>query len=106
MKKRNVMQSFKAAYFTLCLMLTQVILFAQEGTGGGASTTETSTSKTTVSVTESTDWYSSPWVWIIGGAVFLLLLVALLGGGSRRRDTAGRTDKVTVTKSVRTDTDV
>lgn len=25
-------------------------------------------------------WYKKPWVWIIGGAVFLLLLVALLKG--------------------------
>lgn len=30
------------------------------------------------------NWYASPWVWIIGGAVFVLLLVALLrGSGSR-----------------------
>lgn len=30
------------------------------------------------------NWYASPWVWIIGAAVFILLLVALLrGSGSR-----------------------
>jgi len=23
-------------------------------------------------------WYAQPWVWIVGGAVFILLLVALL----------------------------
>ena len=32
-------------------------------------------------------WYSSPWVWVIGAAVFILLLVAILrGGGSRNTD--------------------
>ncbi len=30
------------------------------------------------------NWYSQPWIWIVGGAVFILLLVALLRGGSRR----------------------
>lgn len=30
------------------------------------------------------DWYAKPWVWIVGGAIFLLLLVALLRGGGRR----------------------
>lgn len=30
----------------------------------------------------STTWYASPWVWIVGGAVFILLLVALLRGRS------------------------
>ena len=30
------------------------------------------------------NWYASPWVWIVGAAVFILLLVALLrGSGSR-----------------------
>jgi len=26
------------------------------------------------------NWYAQPWVWIVGGAVFILLLVALLRG--------------------------
>ena len=30
-------------------------------------------------------WYGQPWVWIVGGAVFILLLVALLRG-NRARD--------------------
>lgn len=29
-------------------------------------------------------WYTQPWVWIVGGAVFLLLLVALLRGGGNK----------------------
>ncbi|HEX7847264.1 MAG TPA: hypothetical protein VF476_15800 [Chitinophagaceae bacterium] len=30
------------------------------------------------------DWYTQPWVWIVGVAVFILLLVALLrGSGSK-----------------------
>ncbi|HYF29839.1 MAG TPA: hypothetical protein VD993_01855 [Chitinophagaceae bacterium] len=28
-------------------------------------------------------WYASPWVWVVGAAVFILLLVALTRGGSR-----------------------
>jgi hypothetical protein len=31
------------------------------------------------------NWYAQPWVWVIGGAVFVLLLVALLRGNSRER---------------------
>jgi hypothetical protein len=30
------------------------------------------------------NWYTQPWVWIIGGAVFVLLLVALLRGNSNK----------------------
>jgi hypothetical protein len=30
------------------------------------------------------NWYAQPWVWIVGGAVFILLLVALMRGGSRK----------------------
>ncbi len=29
-------------------------------------------------------FFASPWVWIIGVAIFILLLVALMRGGSRR----------------------
>jgi cell division protein FtsW (lipid II flippase) len=28
-------------------------------------------------------WYTQPWVWIVGGAVFILLIVALTRGGKR-----------------------
>lgn len=31
------------------------------------------------------NWYASPWVWIVGGAVFILLLVALLRGNNSRQ---------------------
>jgi hypothetical protein len=30
------------------------------------------------------NWYAQPWVWIVGGAVFLLLLVALLRGNGNK----------------------
>ena len=30
------------------------------------------------------NFFASPWVWVVGVAVFILLLVALLRGGSRR----------------------
>lgn len=33
--------------------------------------------------TKGGDWYTSPWVWIVGAAVFILLLVALTRGGRR-----------------------
>jgi hypothetical protein len=29
------------------------------------------------------NWYTSPWVWIIGAAVFILLLAALLRGNGK-----------------------
>jgi len=30
------------------------------------------------------NWYQQPWVWIVGGAVFLLLLVAVLRGSGKK----------------------
>ena len=37
-----------------------------------------------INVGKHTQWYGQPWVWVVGGAVFILLLVALLrGGGSK-----------------------
>ncbi len=31
-----------------------------------------------IGVKKESQWYAQPWVWIVGGAVFILLLVALL----------------------------
>ena len=36
-----------------------------------------------VNVDKGGDWYTQPWVWIVGGAVFILLLVALLRSGKK-----------------------
>lgn len=55
-------------------LFVSVITFAQEtkkvdvdiSTGGGGD-----------------GFFASPWVWVVGGAVFILLLVALLRGGKK-----------------------
>jgi len=30
------------------------------------------------------NWYQQPWVWVVGGAVFILLIVALARGGGKK----------------------
>jgi hypothetical protein len=83
----------KKAFLTLMTVLTTILLFAQEkttqvdvdlnkGNGGGS------------------NWYASPWVWIVGAAVFILLLVALTSGG---RDSS---DRVVEKRTIIKDTDV
>jgi hypothetical protein len=34
---------------------------------------------------KESQWYQQPWVWIVGGAIFILLLAAILRGGSRKQ---------------------
>ena len=56
----------------LLMIYSSVWLLAQE------------TKKVDIDVnTKGNDWYASPWVWIVGAAVFILLLVALTRGGRR-----------------------
>ncbi|TMI61408.1 MAG: hypothetical protein E6H07_19415 [Bacteroidetes bacterium] len=33
---------------------------------------------------KESDWYQQPWVWVVGGAIFLLILVGLLKGGGKK----------------------
>lgn len=82
----------KKAYLTLLSVLTSILLFAQE-----------KTTKVDVDINKGNNggnWYASPWVWIVGAAVFILLLVALTSGGSR-----DKSDRVVIKKTVR-ETDV
>ena len=37
-----------------------------------------------IDVNKGNNWYTQPWVWIVGAAVFILLLVALTRGNSKR----------------------
>jgi len=87
----------KKAYLTILTVVANLVLLAQE-------------KSTDINVdinknSGSTNWYASPWVWVVGAAVFIILLVALTSGG-RSRSTSGSSDRVTVTKTVRRDTDV
>jgi len=97
MKHSNSMVYLKQSVLFIILAMCQAIVWAQDTTTSVA-TTSTSTS------TEQT-WYTQPWVWIVGAAALLLLIVALVRGNNSGGD-AGRTDRVTVTKSVKTDTDI
>lgn len=87
----------KRAYLSIMTLLISVALFAQEkGTDVSVDINKNS---------GSSNWYASPWVWVVGAAVFIILLVALTSG-SRGRSTNSSGEKVTVTKTVRRDTDV
>jgi len=67
----------KKAYLSVLAVFFSALMFAQEGTG----------TKIDVDINkDSAAWYASPWVWVVGAAVFILLLVALTWGGGRRAD--------------------
>ena len=83
---KTTMRSIQLGLLTLFFTaLTAVYSFAQDA--GGTSTTNNESS-VSVHHAESgpaapvNNWYTAPWVWVLGGAVFILLLVALLRGGS------------------------
>src|SRR5688572_26719757 len=96
---KQIIRNYGFRTFLLLLMvqLLPFVLMAQDSGQGSTTTTTTTSSKVT-------HWYASPWVWVAGAAVFVLLLVALLRG---RGDSSGasRTDRVTVTKSTRAESD-
>ena len=37
-----------------------------------------------ISIKKENEWYQQPWVWVVGGAIFILLLAAILRGNSKR----------------------
>jgi ABC-type Fe3+ transport system permease subunit len=101
MKQLSTLKNFKSFVAMLVLCFVQTIVWAQDSTSSSSSS-----SKTVTTTTTTENWYAQPWVWVVGGAVLILLLVALLRGNSRSSAEASRTDKVTVTRSTRTDSDV
>ena len=98
MKHSTKLVTFKSFISLLVFNFIQLVVLAQDSSSSSSTTT------TSISTEQTTEWYTSPWVWVIGAAVFILLLVALLRGNSSR-STAGSSDKVTVTKTVRRDSD-
>ncbi len=72
---KNLNYNLKGLLVLLMLSLLQTAVWAQEGGGADIDVKITN---------ESSNWYAQPWVWIVGGAVFVLLLVALLRGNSNK----------------------
>ncbi|MBA2745513.1 MAG: hypothetical protein H0U44_04730 [Flavisolibacter sp.] len=69
----------KKLALTFVTAFLSVICFAQEG--GGTKDVDVN-----ISTGNDANWYASPWVWVVGAAVFILLLVALTRGSGRRSD--------------------
>ena len=93
MKNLINLRLFKQTLMLCVLSVTNVLAWAQDST--------MTATTTTTSRSETNTWYAEPWVWVVGGAVFILLIVALVrgSGNSGNSSTVSRTDKVTVTKS-------
>lgn len=79
MKNNNITPRLQNWFTKFVLVLATafvtVVSFAQE------------TKKVDVNINSNDgggNFFASPWVWIIGVAVFILLLVALMRGGARR----------------------
>lgn len=66
----------KRIYFLILFAFTSAMALAQEG----------GTTKVDVNLKTDGGAAGFPWLWVVGGIVFILLLVALLSGG-RGRDT-------------------
>jgi hypothetical protein len=72
----------KRIYFFLLFAFASVMAIAQER---GADLD--------VNITQSGEGAGFPWIWVIGGIVFIVLLIALLSG-------RGRTDRVVEKKTI------
>ena len=67
----------KKFFFSLLAGFYSLVLFAQDN----------GTKDVNINLNTKGDaWYTSPWVWIVGAAVFILLLVAIARGGGRKTD--------------------
>ena len=64
----------KKIFLPIAAVLYSTLLLAQE---------ETKNINVDINTKGSSNWYASPWIWVVGAAVFILLLVALTRG---RRD--------------------
>ncbi len=74
MKIIQAQEDLKKIITVLTLCFVSTFIWAQDG---GADVN--------VKITKGdSTWYTQPWVWIVGGAVFILLLVALLRGGGNK----------------------
>ncbi len=60
------------------------LFFNFAGIAIAAAQDDTKNSTTNLSPKGDSNWYASPWLWVIAAAVFILLLVALTRGGKSK----------------------
>lgn len=82
MKKLIIRHANKIA-LTFMFSMVQLLAMAQDSTGGSSSITKESTTTTTT----TSEWYTQPWVWIVGAAVLIVIIVALMRGNSTKEVT-------------------
>lgn len=72
--KQRLQSGYKPLSVIFLSALLSVITFAQDG-------------KVDIEINKGNDsgnFFASPWVWVVGGAIFILLLVALMRGGGNK----------------------
>ncbi len=74
---KTISNTMARIVFAIAGSFFSLICFAQE---------KSADVKVDINTDKGNNWYAQPWVWIVGGAVFVLLLVALLRGGRERAD--------------------
>jgi hypothetical protein len=70
----------KKHFFLLSTVLLSTLVALSQDNGGGKDI------DVNINTKGNAAWYASPWVWVVGAAVFILLLVALTRGSGRRAD--------------------
>ncbi|MBS1761621.1 MAG: hypothetical protein JSR00_01990 [Bacteroidetes bacterium] len=83
------MQKAITKFLGMLMLVFPAALLAQDSTSAVSTTTVTQTT-----------WYTQPWVWLVGGVIVLLLLIAIFSGGKKTSS-----DKVVITKTVRTESE-
>jgi len=87
--KKLLANTASRLFFVFVSSFMTILASAQDSTGTVTTTTKTSTSSTTTN-----DWYTQPWVWVVGGAVFLIILIALLRNNSKDTKEVSRSTTV------------
>lgn len=71
--KPNIVRFVNRLSLMIMSLFISVYSFAQEE-GKSVNIDVTRTTTTT------TNWYSNPWIWIVGAAIFILLFAAIIRG--------------------------
>ena len=82
--KHSITRLVQRIVLIFLFSMSQVLLWAQDSTSTSVSVTKETT-------TTTTEWYTQPWVWVVGGAVFLIILIALLRGNTNSNKEVSRT---------------